>query len=190
MHGMTRPSLQAMEQATRMGAAMAQNERVIRPDVTAAEAYVTYAIFAEAHRAMLEKLREFDRWERRLTSLIEQAAVNSGLSLSDRASCDTYVRHFAKPLRCSFWYGWETAVGLKALYDNAHDAARARDEIHVLRVADTARAGMPTKPPGWSSRRWKSDGDSGLLDLSDDLENLSVRPEDITSFLQRPGADA
>lgn len=185
MQMIRRPSRQAMDQATRLGATMARTERALRPDVTNADRYGTYALFAEAHRRALERVPAFAKWEERISTLIEQEAVHAGYPVVGRDSCDAFAKHFATPLRCSFWYGWEQAVGLKQLYDAQH--SDVDEGVRVLRVAHMGRS---VDRPGADERSWKNQTPSGLLDLADRAyDDLSVRPEDLgNGFQPRPGA--
>lgn len=186
MQMIKRPSRQAMDEATDLGVTMARTERSLRPKLTEADKYPSYASFAEAHRLVLEQSTGFAAWDAKIMKLAEREASRASIGLDDRRSCDAFVRHFAMPLRCSFWYGWESAVGLKRSYEAEHAGVVSAEGLGVLHVAETARS---TDRPGTDDRQWKGDSGNGLFDLDDRVfDSLSVRPEDIVQMLHpRPG---
>jgi hypothetical protein len=130
-----RPSTKVLQQACQLGMQMAKRDRRIIAILSGAHQYTTYVQFITAHRYRLEGLTAFEPWDRALHKLAEDEGLRLGLKPDDHRQWDTYLNQVFTPIRCSFWYGWESVFNLRKLYDEQIALAqRDVEQPTVLRV--------------------------------------------------------
>jgi len=131
-----RASEWALKKATQLGAHMSRAESGINPRLRQAHEYTSYIQFIQAHRYELEQLPVFREWDHQLSRLIEQERTMVGATLQTRREIDAFNAQIAVPMRCAFWYGWESAMQLKQRYDeHVADKRRAESSIQVIKTA-------------------------------------------------------
>lgn len=130
-----RPSTRALQRAFQLGILMAKQEGRIIPILSGAHQYATYIQFATAHRHRLESLGAFERWETALEQLANAEGKRLNLRSDDPRHWDPFINAIVTPIRCSFWYGWESAFNLRKLYEQQVKLARRETSSPaILRV--------------------------------------------------------
>jgi hypothetical protein len=108
------PSPEVLEKARNMGRTLATTDTSISPDLTDVEKYPNYVQFLLEHRKKLEKHPRFWTWEVRLAQLIED---EQDICRMPADAPDAQKDQIAVPVRCAFWFGWETVHNLQKRYD-------------------------------------------------------------------------
>jgi len=120
---------------------MAMAEPHLVPALGDAHEYPGYVQFLQAHRHRLEQESCFPAWDARINALVEREAQMHGYSLADREEWDELVAAVAMPIRCAFWYGWETVHNLKKRFDQHVQAAQAQQShVQVIKVRNAPDA--------------------------------------------------
>jgi len=130
-----RPSTRALQRAYQLGTRMAKRDRRIIPALSGAHQYPTYILFLTVHRHRLEQLAAFEPWDAALHNISEEEGERLELRPEDPRQWDPFVNQVVVPIRCAFWYGWESVYDLRKLYDQqVHSARHETDPPNVLRV--------------------------------------------------------
>lgn len=130
-----RPSTRALQRACQLGIQMAKRDRRIIPILSGAYQYCTYVQFITAHRHRLEHLAAFEPWDAALHKISEEEGERLELRPEDPRQWDPFLDKVVIPIRCAFWYGWESVYHLRKLFDQqVMLAQRTTDRPNVLRV--------------------------------------------------------
>lgn len=111
-------SPRTIQEAFGMGQTLAMSDPNFLPLLHDAHQYPNYVLFMLAHRKRLETMPRFWTWDLRLEDLIENEAERQSLSMTP-ANAEQMLRVIATPIRCAFWYGWESAQNLLKRYEEA-----------------------------------------------------------------------
>ena len=114
-----------------------------------------------------------------------------GFDLTDRDESDEMAASIAAPIRCTFWYGWETVVSLKKKYDQHLAEADSKDEtVQILRTPEAV------KPPVVTTRAaaheeadevfWDAVASDMLSSIASDDGQAAPGPDTILPLTNKP----
>lgn len=132
------PTSESVQKAFRLGRDLALTDPNFLPQLDDAAEYPNYVLFMLAHRKKLEALPSFWTWDLRLEDLIEEELENHGISLKPD-NVEEVLRKIAMPLRCAFWFGWESFLKLERKYEQA-TGIRSTSMTTAVHAADLQAA--------------------------------------------------
>ncbi len=146
MRSMRQPTSYTLGKAAELGRLMAITEPRLVAYLVDAHEYAGYVEFLQAHRHRLEQHAAFAPWDYRLNLLIESEGRILGFDVTDRDQADELAFSIDGPIRCAFWYGWETVLNLKKKYDQHIAELHAKDQpVQILRAPEAVIPPVITK---------------------------------------------
>ena len=110
----------------------------IKPNLREAHQYKTYLLFITAHRHQLEHWDEFAPWEAKIQEIIEQEGIRCALQIAKQEDWDPLYTQIGMPIRCAFWYAWETVHNLYGKYEqHMREVEQKRSQVNLLRTPPT-----------------------------------------------------
>lgn len=158
MGSLARPSQYVLRQAASLGQKMARKEQRLAVDLSFCNQYSSYEVFRTVNRARLLNQAALAIWDEQLQSLVRRCVNRLGYSIDTIGNWGAIEQLVVQPIQDAFWTGWEQAIDLQGLYQ---EAVRAHKTIHShitlpvsQHVADVLPAavshptvGTPDRPP-------------------------------------------
>lgn len=191
MRSMRQPTHYTLEKATELGKLMAITEARLGVCLTDAHEYPGYVEFLQAHRHRLKQHAAFARWDYRLNALIESEGRLLGFDLTDPDQSEEWAIAIDGPIRCTFWYGWETVLNLKKKYDQHLAEARAKDQpLRILRARDVVKSPTITRHAVTATDTdeafWDTVANNMLSSIASESGRASSVPDPVSPVTRKP----
>ena len=148
MRNVPHPSREVLQQAFVLGQQLARTERRLIPRLSGAHEYASYAQFITTHRHRLEQSKVYEEWDVKLHEVVAEEGRRCGLNVDSPGAWEILFTYIATPVRCSFWYGWESVFNLQKLYKQEVELARrSRAGDGVLRICNPLPEPNPPQSP-------------------------------------------